>query len=115
MCGIFGQLTLGRPVDLATCYSAVEAMCHRGPDGSGVCVGRLRECRAEYQLNPTRRTLRAWQGRGCDFFLGHRRLAVLDLAPEAAQPMANEDGSVWAVLDGGIHNHEGRRHFLGGC
>ena len=37
--------------------------------------------------------------------LGHRRLAIIDLSPDARQPMANEDGTVWTVFNGEIYNY----------
>ena len=36
--------------------------------------------------------------------LGQRRLAIIDLSPAGHQPMSNEDGSVWIVLNGEIYN-----------
>lgn len=64
---------------------AVRAMCarlvYRGPDDEGVYVDA--------------------EG---GFALGARRLAVIDLEG-GHQPLANEDASVWAVLNGEIYNH----------
>ena len=43
--------------------------------------------------------------------LGHRRLAIID-ASAGAQPMCNEDGSVWITFNGEIYNHAALRHEL---
>jgi asparagine synthase (glutamine-hydrolysing) len=37
--------------------------------------------------------------------LVHTRLSIIDLSPAGAQPMANEDGTVWVVFNGEIYNH----------
>jgi len=37
--------------------------------------------------------------------LGHRRLTIMDRSDLAAQPMRNEDGSVWIVFNGEIYNY----------
>lgn len=55
-----------------------DTLVHRGPDGEGQ-VGRP----------------------GCA--LGHRRLSIIDLAL-GAQPMANEDESVWIAFNGEVYN-----------
>ncbi|HEX7241527.1 MAG TPA: asparagine synthase (glutamine-hydrolyzing), partial [Longimicrobiaceae bacterium] len=59
-----------------------DAMPHRGPDGAGTWVSE--------------------DGR---VGLGHRRLAIIDLSDAAAQPMCNEDGTVWVTFNGEIYNH----------
>ncbi|RAU21946.1 asparagine synthase (glutamine-hydrolyzing) [Paramagnetospirillum kuznetsovii] len=59
-----------------------EAMAHRGPDGAGL-----------------------WLSADGRVGLAHRRLSILDLADNAGQPMANEDGSVVVAFNGEIYNH----------
>ena len=114
MCGIFGRITPGKPVDLCDAHRATESLAHRGPDGLGVALGRLKNRRATFHLNPSLDRLRHDTSHAADFFLGHRRLAVIDLATDAFQPMANEDGTVWVVFNGEIYNHRELRNTLQG-
>ncbi len=80
MCGIAGIVNFdGAPVAEEILRTMTEAMAHRGPDGSGA------------------RTFGA-------VGLGHRRLSIIDVEG-GAQPMSNEDGSVWIVFNGEIYNH----------
>ena len=51
---------------------------------------------------------------GADVFLGHTRLAVIDLSDAALQPMSNETGDVWVVFNGEIYNHAELRRALEG-
>jgi asparagine synthase (glutamine-hydrolysing) len=81
MCGISGFLSHDpkRPGDERAVQRMNDAIRHRGPDADGVladgpCV------------------------------LGHRRLSIIDLSPEARQPLPNEDGSVSVVVNGEIYN-----------
>ena len=82
MCGIAGFVSPGH--DPAAARRAVQAMtariAHRGPDGEGVFA----DTRAA---------------------LGHRRLAIVDLAG-GGQPMCNEDGSLVCVFNGEIYNYQ---------
>ncbi len=80
MCGICGLIrTDGRPADADAVRRMSAAVAHRGPDDEGLfCDGPAA--------------------------LGHRRLAVIDLSPEARQPLVNEDGSVRVVFNGEIYN-----------
>jgi asparagine synthase (glutamine-hydrolysing) len=80
MCGIAGIVGPGR--DRSEILRAmVSAIAHRGPDGEGM-----------YDDGTAA--------------LGHRRLAVIDLSENAAQPLANEDGSVQIVYNGEVYNFE---------
>lgn len=81
MCGIAGiaHLDTGAPASVEHVRRMTEALVHRGPDGAGYAV------------------------RG-SVGLGHRRLAILDLAG-GAQPIYNEDRSISVVFNGEIFNY----------
>lgn len=81
MCGIAGiyHFHAGQPVDFRALKAMTASLAHRGPDGSGIHV----------------------DGRGG---VGHRRLSIIDLSPAGAQPMPNEDESVWIVYNGESYN-----------
>src|SRR5262245_19315653 len=86
MCGIAGWL--GTVVDGELVASGiVQALRHRGPDGHGI---------------------RSWS----EATVVHTRLSIIDLSPAGAQPMSNEDGTVWTVFNGEIYNHHELRHSL---
>lgn len=81
MCGIAGifRPTGLKPGDTDGVARMIDAQRHRGPSGSGV------------------RTLdRA--------VLGHARLAIIDLSDAGAQPMTNEDHSLWLTYNGELYN-----------
>lgn len=88
MCGIAGiiNLDLQKPIDPADLRTMTRALRHRGPDDEGFYV----------------------QG---PVGLGHRRLAIIDLAT-GQQPMANEDNTIWIVGNGEIYNYQDLRHGL---
>ena len=83
MCGIYGVYDGIGGVAQYRVWSeeASRLLQHRGPDGSGclTCMG----------------------GR-C--LLGHRRLAIIDLEG-GAQPIGNEDETIWVILNGEIYNY----------
>ncbi|HTP67875.1 MAG TPA: XrtA/PEP-CTERM system amidotransferase [Dongiaceae bacterium] len=81
MCGICGVFEYQRTTDIepALVQRMNQTMVHRGPDDGGVFVG---------------------PGIG----LGHRRLSIIDLAG-GHQPMANEDETIWVLLNGEIYNY----------
>src|SRR2546425_3408833 len=88
MCGIVGIVGLNarEPVDGTRLKSMRDVLNHRGPDGEGL-----------------------WMEGPVGF--GHRRLAIIDVEG-GAQPMPNEDESVWVVLNGEIYNHAALRPWL---
>src|SRR6185369_17198712 len=81
MCGIAGILhqDQARPVDRALLRRMTRALSHRGPDGEGY-----------YEKG--------------NIGLGHRRLAIIDLAT-GHQPMYSRDGDVAVVFNGEIYNY----------
>ena len=80
MCGIAGLYAFpsGAPAQRGELRAMIAALQHRGPDGNST-----------YSDGPVG--------------LAHARLAIIDVAG-GAQPMANEDASVWVVLNGEIFN-----------
>lgn len=91
MCGIAGILDIGgtRPVDGTVLKAMGDSMAHRGPDGEGQWIA------------PDRR-----------IGLAHRRLAIVDLSDEAAQPMCDAAETVWVTFNGEIYNHMALRALL---
>jgi len=89
MCGIAGLIRSEgiRPSDCAAVGRMMAAEIHRGPDASGL------------------RSL------GTAVF-GHRRLSIIDLSPSGAQPMSNEDGSIWVTFNGELYNYRELRGEL---
>src|SRR5882724_781184 len=92
MCGIYGILDWNSPLgnkDREWAQCAHHLLRHRGPDGH-VCLERLSgHC-----------------------LLGHNRLAIIDLEG-GAQPLSNEDNTVWVICNGEIYNYiELREHLL---
>src|SRR5690349_2995184 len=87
MCGIAGIFDFtGGAIATTDLRSMNGAMLHRGPDDEGYYVAA---------------------GVG----LSMRRLSIIDLA-QGHQPIGNEDGTVWAVLNGEIYNYRELRHEL---
>lgn len=68
----------------------IDQVGHRGPDGEG------------FQI---------FSDQHAEVALGHRRLSIIDLAG-GAQPMANEDETVWITYNGEIYNHQELRQQL---
>lgn len=88
MCGIVGKLNTdrNRTVDTGLIRAMCQTLVHRGPDDEGVYVD-----------GPVG--------------LGMRRLSIIDLAG-GHQPVSNEDGTVWVVLNGEIYNYRDWRPTL---
>src|SRR5919204_4755114 len=101
MCGICGVWnTDGHPVDPALLVRMRDSLAHRGPDGAGCVFFDVRHPDAPPLVLRDRAgdAARPAEGPGRHSLgLGHRRLSIIDL-DTGDQPMANEDGSVWAVF-----------------
>ncbi len=88
MCGIVGIAHLdGSPVDETKLGLMGAALRHRGPDASG-----------------------SWCEGGIG--LGHRRLSIIDLSPEANQPLSDVSGHNVIVFNGEIYNFPEQRRRL---
>lgn len=91
MCGIAGLI--GTSSSNAAAVAAMLAVqAHRGPDGSGL-----------------------WESPDGRVHLGHRRLAILDLSGQGAQPMADHTGRCVITFNGEIYNYLELRAELARC
>ena len=87
MCGIAGLWNVSAPHPLTNVNAMLEAMRHRGPDGSGTL---------EYAGGAA----------------GMVRLALVDLSPRGQQPLWSEDRRVAIVYNGEIYNFRSERKRL---
>jgi asparagine synthase (glutamine-hydrolysing) len=88
MCGITGifEYERGRDISRELVHRMNETIVHRGPDDEGIYTDL---------------------GIG----LGFRRLSIIDLQG-GHQPISNEDGTIWVMLNGEIYNYMELRQDL---
>ena len=87
--GIFAYSNNAPPVQDAELLRIRDQMLHRGPDGEGLWI------------SPDKR-----------IGLGHRRLSIIDLSENGAQPMASLDGRYQIIFNGEIYNFKELRSEL---
>ncbi|MGZ4993707.1 MAG: asparagine synthase (glutamine-hydrolyzing) [Methylobacter sp.] len=90
MCGINGiaALSMQTKITEEDVRSMLPFLSHRGPDGSGIYLDPIQQ-----------------------IGLGHTRLSIIDLAG-GAQPMHNEDKTIWITFNGEIFNYLELRETL---
>lgn len=80
MCGVVGFINLNkRKINLKTLESMTDSLAHRGPDGRGTHIDNF-------------------------IGLGHRRLSIIDLSENAAQPMRLDQDNFVLSYNGEIYN-----------
>ena len=80
MCGIFGAYSYKSPInDYRKPHRSLGTLAHRGPDYSGFFATD-------------------------HVYLGHQRLAILDLSDSGCQPMSSLDGRFHIIFNGEIYN-----------
>lgn len=84
MCGICGIYGIE---DRTLIERMLSVMKHRGPDGNGIYTDT-------------------------NISLGHARLSIIDLSEKGRQPMSNENGNIWLVVNGEIYNFIELRSLL---
>ena len=91
MCGIAAIFSYrdGPPVDQSELLKIRERMTSRGPDGAGIWISDDRRVG-----------------------LAHRRLAIIDLSSNAAQPMFDDSRTYAIVFNGEIYNYRQLREQL---
>lgn len=93
MCGFTGYLAISNLTFESTAVPTLRHMAnaigHRGPDSDGY-----------------------WADPAAGIGLAHRRLAIVDLSPAGAQPMASGSGRYVIAFNGEIYNHLRLRQIL---
>lgn len=87
--GIFSYRSNGVAVDQSELLRMRDHMIARGPDGAGI-----------------------WLDAKARIGLAHRRLAILDLTENGAQPMSTPDGQLRITFNGEIYNYRELRDRL---
>lgn len=81
MCGLVGEIGAGAHRTIAFAPGIARTLTHRGPNDEGFANGD------------------SW-------WLGFRRLSILDLKATGHQPMSTADGRYWLVFNGEIYNYK---------
>ena len=93
MCGIAGFIDAQKALSLEESHNILrnmnQAISHRGPDSS-----------------------RSWSDFQSGIFLGHQRLAILDLSSAGHQPMESKSKRFQITFNGEIYNHLQLRDML---
>lgn len=93
MCGIFGAVDFDgffSPLDYDRFVGLTDLVSYRGPDAFGYKSLRVK-------------TSSGVSSEKWDVFLGHRRLAIIDLSDAGRQPMTDGEGR-WLIFNGEIFN-----------
>ncbi|MGH9013422.1 MAG: asparagine synthase (glutamine-hydrolyzing) [Acidimicrobiia bacterium] len=91
MCGVVGAISTTPDTTRSRIEAALDALRHRGPETHGLETLAL----ASVQC-----------------VLGHTRLRIIDLSPDANQPLSNGRGTTWVSYNGEIYNHSELRSEL---
>jgi len=89
MCGIFGVVSLKSKISEEIAFKMKEKLIKRGPDFQ------------DFYISEDKR-----------FLIGNTRLSIIDLSPNANQPISNEDKSLWIVSNCEIYNYKILREEL---
>ena len=108
MCGICGLWLRDGTVSPSVLVAMRDSIAHRGPDAaSGVLLSSQTAPPVAFDEELSDPGFQPEH----DVGLGHRRLAILDLAG-GNQPMSSADGRIWLVYNGEIYNYRELRRGL---
>jgi len=105
MCGIYGEFLFEGKIDPGESLVRLNIMQHRGPDGYGFEYGDHFTGKHAIIHNRPRFSHEDLNDQQATYFLGHRRLSIIDLNDNAFQPMESMDGRLSIVFNGEIYNY----------
>lgn len=82
MCGLAGEVSYARAVNITAAECMAQGIAHRGPDDHGLWSSTDERC-----------------------VLAHRRLSIIDLSPLGHQPMIDPETGSALVFNGEIYNY----------
>jgi asparagine synthase (glutamine-hydrolysing) len=110
VCGIAGVFSAELPIEAEIIGTMTHILRHRGPDDEGyIALNTQEEARRPYILTGAESKVTAdfplqqFLGKA-NLYLGHRRLAIVDLSPAGHQPMHYGD-HLWLIFNGEIYNY----------
>jgi asparagine synthase (glutamine-hydrolysing) len=108
MCGICGEIDFyNKGIQVNVTQRMCDVLAHRGPDDEGMVFIK------EDQYWEVKKSSELLQDKdGYEVGLGHRRLSIIDLSEAGHQPMCNEEGTIWIVLNGEIYNFQDLKRGL---
>ncbi len=109
MCGITGFFSFDPNTSIGSHELATmtQSLFHRGPDDGG-CMLLERPGKKALAFSPENIP----KGRRGLVGLGHRRLSIIDLSKNGAQPMVDPEHRIWMVYNGEVYNFKELRARL---
>lgn len=105
MCGIFGTFSFDGTLSLDLQNKKLELLKHRGPDGYGYECGNYFDGQYDIHYGIERKKNPSTYLSCINYFLGHRRLSIIDLDTSASQPMESLDNNYSIIFNGEIYNY----------
>ena len=102
MCGIYGKYCFEGHLDIGDSLAALDMIKHRGPDGYGFEYGKYSRNTHKVHHNITPESFADSEA---EYFLGHRRLSIVDLSDNAFQPMESSCKRYSVTFNGEIYNY----------
>jgi asparagine synthase (glutamine-hydrolysing) len=124
MCGIVGALSLNKKsINVEYTKPMADKIAHRGPDDAGYLyfhTGSRHNKKVSFYLNlvdprfnnlesvlqsiESKSVQRELNSHDYDFYMGHRRLSILDISYAGHQPMSDLSKNIWISYNGEIYN-----------